>query len=68
VAEQYNAVAGKALSLGLLKPQEATLESSVTGKALDGLFLIIGEEEKKIRQDTIGSGRDLLGKVFGAVR
>ena len=68
LAERYNAVAGKALSLGLLKPQEATLESYVTGKALDGLFLMIGEEEKKIRQDPIGTGSALLGKVFGALK
>lgn len=68
LTEQYNAVAGKAVSLGLLKPQEATLESYVTGKALDGLFWTIGEEEKKIRQDPIGTGSALLSKVFGAVR
>ena len=68
LAEQYNAVAGKALSLGLLKPQEATLESYVTSKALDGLFVMIGEEEKKIRQDPIGTGSALLGKVFGALK
>ena len=65
---QYNAVASKALSLGLLKPQEATLESYVTGKALDGLYLMIGEEEKKIRQDPVGTGSALLSKVFGALR
>jgi hypothetical protein len=68
LTEQYNAIAGKAQSLGLLKAQEATLESYVTGRALDGLFLMIGEEEKKIRQDPIGTGSALLGKVFGAVR
>jgi len=68
LAERYNAVAGKALGMGLLKPQEASIEAYVTGKALDGLFLLIGEEEKKIRQDPIGSGSALLGKVFGAAR
>jgi hypothetical protein len=44
------------------------LEHYVNGKALDGLFLMIGEEEKKIRQDPIGTGSALLSKVFGALK
>jgi hypothetical protein len=68
VSEKYNALAGKAASLGLLKPQEASLEGYVTGKALDGLYLMIAEEEKKIRQDPMGTGSALLGKVFGAIK
>lgn len=67
VADQYNAIAGKAANLGLLKPQEASLEAYVTGKALDGLYLMIGEEEQKIRQDPVGTGSALLGRVFGAL-
>lgn len=68
LADKYNAIAGKASSLGLLNPQQASLESYVTGKALDGLYLMIGEEEKKISQDPIGTGSALLGKVFGALK
>ena len=67
VADKYNAIAGKAANLGLLKPQEASLEGYVTGKALDGLYLMIGEEEKRIRQDPVGTGSALLGRVFGAL-
>ena len=68
LADKYNAVAGKASKLGLLKPQEASLQTYVTGKAMDGLFWMIGEEEKKIRQDPIGTGSALIGKVFGALK
>ena len=68
LVDKYNAVAGKASKLGLIKPQDASLEHYVNGKALDGLFLMIGEEEKKIRQDPIGSGSALLSKVFGALK
>lgn len=68
LAAKYNAVAGKASSMGLLKAQDANLESYVTSKALDGLFLVIGQEEKKIRQDPVGSGSALLSKVFGALK
>lgn len=65
LAEKYNAVAGKATAMGLLKPQDAHIEQYVTGKTLDGLYLMIGEEERKIRKDPIGSGSALLAKVFG---
>jgi len=35
--------------------------------ALDDLFLMIAEEEKKIRRDSPGSASNLIGKVFGAI-
>jgi hypothetical protein len=65
LAKKYDAVAGKAAGLGLPRPQDADLKSYVTGKALDGLYLMIGEEEKKIRRDPVGTGSALLKKVFG---
>ncbi|MBQ0959257.1 DUF4197 domain-containing protein [Ideonella sp. 4Y11] len=65
LADKYNAVAGKASGLGLVKKEDANLQSYVTRKALDGLYLIIGEEERKIRQDPVGTGSDILRKVFG---
>ena len=68
LVDKYNAVAGKASKLGLVKPQDASLEHYVNGKALDGLFLMIGEEEKKIHQDPIGTGSAILSKVFGALK
>lgn len=68
LVDKYNAVAGKASTLELVKPQDASLEHYVNGKALDGLFWMIGEEEKKIRQDPVGTGSALLSKVFGALK
>ncbi|MBP6901970.1 MAG: DUF4197 domain-containing protein [Burkholderiaceae bacterium] len=65
LADKYNAVAGKAAKLGLLKGDDTNLQRYVTGKALDGLFRIIGEEEKKIRRDPLGTGSAILKKVFG---
>ncbi len=65
LAAKYNAVAGKAASLGLVKQDDANVEHYVTGKALDGLFFMIGEEERKIRRDPVGTGSALLKKVFG---
>jgi hypothetical protein len=68
LADKYNAVAGKASSFGLLRKDQANVQEYVTGKALDGLYLIIGEEERKIRQDPVGTGSAILKKVFGALR
>jgi Protein of unknown function (DUF4197) len=65
LAKKYDALAGKAAGLGLVKPQDASLDRYVTGKALDGLYFMIGEEERKIRRDPIGTGSAILKKVFG---
>lgn len=65
LAEKYNRVAGKAAGMGLVKNEDASMEHYVTRKSLDGLYLMIGEEEKKIRQDPVGTGSAILRKVFG---
>ena len=68
LANQYNQFAAKASGFGLVKKEDANIQQYVTGKSLDGLYTIIGDEEKKIRQDPIGSGSAILGKVFGALK
>lgn len=68
LAERYNRVAGKAAGMGLLKKEDANIEGYVTGKTLDGLYYMIGEEEKKIRQDPVATGSAVLKKVFGALK
>jgi hypothetical protein len=65
LADKYNRVAGKAQGLGLVKPEDANVQQYVTRKALDGLYLMIAEEEKKIRADPVGTGSAILKKVFG---
>lgn len=68
LADKYNQLAGKAAGLGLLKGDQVSIEQYVTAKALDGLYFMIAEEEKKIRQDPVGTGSAVLQKVFGALR
>lgn len=68
LANQYNRVAGKVAGLGLVKSEDANIQRYVTGKSLDGLYTIIGEEERKIRQDPVGTGSAILKKVFGALK
>jgi hypothetical protein len=65
LAARFNAVAGKVANLGLVKGEDANIERYVTRKALDGLYLMIGEEERKIRRDPVGTGSAILAKVFG---
>jgi len=67
-ATKYNQVAGKAAGMGLVKKEDANIQQYVTGKTLDGLYFMIGEEEKKIRQDPVGTGSAILKKVFGAIK
>ena len=67
LAGQYNKYAGQAAKLGLMSEQDADLDTYVTQKAMDGLFLMIAEQEKSIRKDPIGTGSSLLKKVFGAL-
>ena len=68
LVSKYNAVASKASGFGLLSAEQANLQQYVTGKALDGLYKMIGEEEKKIRQDPVATGSAILKSVFGALK
>jgi hypothetical protein len=68
LAEKYNQIAVKAAGMGLLKGDEVSVERYVTGKALDGLYFMIGEEEQKIRQNPMGTGSAVLQKVFGSFK
>ena len=67
LAEKYDQFAGKASKLGLVKEEDSHLDHYVTEKALDGLYLMIAEEEKAIRQDPVGAAGSLARKVFGAL-
>jgi len=68
LAEKYNQLAGKAAEIGLVKKEDANIQQYVTGKTLDGLFFMISEEEKKIRQNPVAYGSAILTKVFGALQ
>jgi hypothetical protein len=67
LAKKYNQVAGTALQLGLIKKEDADLDSYVARSALDGVYKIIGQEEKAIRADPTKAVGDLAKKVFGAL-
>jgi hypothetical protein len=68
VTAQYKKMLGKAgIAAKFLGNEAQDLDGYVTQKALDGLFFIVAEEEKKIRKDPLGRTTDLLKKVFGSI-
>ncbi len=68
LAKNYNSVMSQAQKYGVVGEQDASVEAYVTKRATDGLYLMIAEEEKAIRQDPIGAGSKIIGKVFGALK
>ncbi len=66
--KSYKDMMGKYESLPFMSSQSFDLDHYVTNKALDGLFLVVGQEEKKIRTDPAARGTDLLKTVFGGQR
>ena len=68
LADKYDEFAGKAAKFGLVKESDAHLDNYITAKALDGLYLMMAEQEKAIRQDPVSAAGGLAKKVFGLMR
>lgn len=68
LAQKYNAIAGQGAQLGLVREDQASIERYVTQKALDGLYFMIGEQEKALRRNPLGASSEIVRKVFGALR
>lgn len=66
--DTYEKFAKKGAKFGLVKEKDTQLENYVTEKALDGLYLMIAEEEKAIRENPVGAAGNLAKKVFGALK
>ena len=67
LAQQYNKFAEMGNKYGLVKKEDANLEQYVTQKTLDGVYLMMAQEEAAIRKDPIGQASILIKKVFGAI-
>jgi len=68
LAQKYDQFAAEGAKFGLVKGDAASIEQYVTGKTLDGLYLMIGEEERAIRQNPAAAVSSIVAKVFGALR
>ena len=65
VTRQYNQLVGRARAIPFLKSELLDINEYVVGKALDGLFYVLAEEERKIRKDPAARITELLKEVFG---
>ena len=65
VTRKYKKLVGYTKSLTFIKQESLDIDAYVVTKALDGLFYVLGEEEKKIRKDPAARVSKLLKTVFG---
>ena len=68
VSRQYNDVLAQARAIPFFRADDYDLNHYVVGKSLDGLFHVLGDEEKKIRTNPSARTTDLLKEVSGSIR
>ena len=66
--QAYSHLAGIYNALPFSKPVPASLDLYLTEEALDGLFTVLAQEERKIREDPLARTTELLRRVFGRQR
>ena len=64
VTQQYRELLARAQAIPFLKLDSYDLDGYVVGKALDGLFHVVADEERKIRTNPAARTTDLLPEVF----
>jgi len=65
VTQQYKQLAGQAQTIPFMKSQNLDITNYVVSQALNGLFYMLGQEERKIRKDPAAQTTSLLKQVFG---
>lgn len=68
LAEKYDQFAGRGVPLGLVEQKDARLDDYITRKTMDGLFLMMAEQEKAIRANPMQAAGTLAQKVFSAIK
>ena len=68
LAQTYDRFAGRGAKFGLVDERDANLEDYITRKAMDGLFLMMAEQEKAIRADPLKATGQLAKQIFSAIR
>ena len=66
VTEHWTTLVTEYNKIPFVKKQNPDLDAYVVGRALNGLFILVGEEETKIRKNPAAQVTDLLKKVFGS--
>jgi len=65
VTAAYKKLVQRAAPLGLVDTRSLDIDAYVTQRALDSLFYVVAEEERRIRTDPVARTTELLQKVFG---
>jgi len=66
VTQQYKKLFDKMGFMSkVMDPNDYDIDKYITGKTVDGLFVMVAAEEKKIRENPVARTTDLLKKVFG---
>lgn len=68
VLKKYNDFAGKGAKLGLISEKHANIENYVTQKTLDGIYLLMAEQEQAIRDNPTDQDDELVRRVFGSLK
>jgi hypothetical protein len=68
LAQAYDEIAASGTKFGLVKEDDSNLEDYITRRTLDGLFVGIADEEKKIRENPKAAASSIVKKVFGALK
>jgi hypothetical protein len=68
VTRQYNDLIGRYKDIPFAQSISFDINQYVTEKTTDGLFYVVGQEEKKIRTNPAARATDLLKEVFGSRR
>jgi len=68
VTKQYQTLVSRLKMIPFVKTETLDLDQYVVGKAMDGLFYTLGEEEKKIRLNPAARVTSLLKEVFGNLK
>jgi len=65
VVQRYDALLRRYRSIPFTQSPSLDIRRYVTNRALDGLFTVLGEQERKIRTDPAARTTELLKQVFG---
>jgi hypothetical protein len=68
VTRQYKELLGRAQSIPFMKTESLDIDRYVLGKSLDGLFHVLGEQEKQIRTNPAARTTELLKEVFATAK
>ena len=68
LAETYDQFAEKGVQFGLVDKRDTKIDDYITRKAMDGLFLMMAEQEKAIRANPLEATGSLAKKIFSAIK